>query len=91
MKKKTDDQLFKELRSNVTIIAFAMMTVAIITSFIPPLGDYWHQVVMFCLGLLLLGYCSQRYLQNNPKIRSALLWLALTLFLFGVVFLLLRL
>jgi hypothetical protein len=85
MKKKTDAQLFKELRINVIIIGLAMIIIFVVGIFMIDLGDYWYRFVLLIGGLLLLSYAFQKYLQEHPKVRIALMCILIILALLGVI------
>jgi hypothetical protein len=90
MKKRTDAQLFKELRIIVLIIGVAMIIVFLATTFVftEPLGDYWYKFVLLALGFLLIIYSLQKDLQENPKAMKIVMWILLILALLGIVVLL---
>ena len=83
MPKKTEAELFKELRINTLIIASAMIIIFIVTFFIESLGDTWYRVALLLGGLLLISFSFQKYLQENPKIRTIVMWILLALVVFG--------
>ncbi len=87
MKKRTDTQLFRELRIINYIFGLAMIIVFVVTTFIftEPLGNYWYGLVLLMLGILLISNASQKYLQEHPKVRIALIWILIILALLGVV------
>ena len=86
MKKKTDSQLFKELRIINYIFGLAMIIVFAVTTFIftEPLGDYWYEFILLFLGIMLISFASQKYFQEHPKARMALMWILTILALLGV-------
>lgn len=76
MAKKTDAQLFKELRINTIILAVMMILIFILTTFIfkDILEVIWYQFMLLLFGVLLLSHTFQKYFQDNPKIRSIIMW-----------------
>lgn len=85
MEKKTDAELFKELRINTLFVGVAIIIVYIVTVFTDSLGDYWYRMVLLFAGILLISYSCQKYLQEHPKIRTTLIWALLIFMLLGVV------
>jgi hypothetical protein len=85
MEKRTDAQLFKELRINTTIIALAMIIIFIVGIFMRDLGDYWYRFVLLIGGILLLSYTCQKYLNEHPKARAALLIILIILAILGLI------
>lgn len=85
MKKKTDSQLFKELRITTIIIALAMIIIFIAGFLMKDIGEYWYRFVLLITGLLLLSYAFQKYLQENPKIKTVLLIILIILALAGLI------
>jgi hypothetical protein len=85
MKKRTDAELFRELRIISIIFGIAMIIVAVVTIFMESLGDYWYRMVFFPIGFLLISFSSQKYLQEHPKIRAYLIGILIALSLLGVV------
>ncbi len=87
MKKKTDAQLFKELKIINYIFGLAMIIVFAVTTFIftESLGDCWYGFILLILGIMLISFSSQKYLQEHPKVRTALMWILIILVLLGVI------
>ena len=85
MKKKTDAQLFKELRIINLIFGLAMIIIFVAGFFMKDLGEYFYKFALLIIGLLLLSYASQKYLQEHPKVRNALMWILIILALLGAV------
>ena len=85
MKKRTDSQLFRELRINTNIIASAMIIIFIAGFFMRDIGEVWYRFVLFIAGVLLLSYTSQKYLQENPKVRIIIMWILFALMLLGII------
>jgi len=83
--KKTDAELFKELRINILIIGLAMIIIFIVTFFIESLGDTWYRAALLLGGLLLISYSFQKYLQENLKVRTIVMWVLLGLAILGVI------
>ena len=83
--KKTDAELFKELRINILIIGLAMITIFIVTFFIESLGDTLYRAALLLGGLLLISYSFQKYLQENLKVRTIVMWVLLGLAILGVI------
>jgi hypothetical protein len=85
MKKRTDAELFRELRIISLIFGIAMIIVAVVTIFMESLGDYWYRLVLFTMGFLLISYSSQKWLQEHPKVRVVIMWILVALMLLGVL------
>lgn len=62
MKKRTDVELFRELRIISLIFGIAMIIVAVVTIFIIYLLDYGYRLVLIVIGFLLISYSSQKWL-----------------------------
>ncbi|MFC1786422.1 hypothetical protein ACFLY8_00080 [Halobacteriota archaeon] len=85
MKKRTDAELFRELRIISIIFGIAMIIVAVVTIFMESLGDYWYRLVLFFMGWLLISFSSQKYLQEYPKVRVVIMWILVALTLLAVL------
>ena len=87
MNKKTDTQLFKELRINTLIIGILMIIIFLATIFIftELLEAIWYQFMLLIMGLLLISYSLQKYFQENPKVRSIVMIALLILVLLGFI------
>jgi len=85
MKKRTDSQLLKELRINTFILAVAMIIIFIVSFFLTDIGEYTYRFFLLILGLLLLSYSSQKYLNEHPKVLAWLLVILIIFALLGVV------
>jgi hypothetical protein len=87
MNKKTDAQLLKELSINVIVLAAVMIIIFIVTTFIFTgiLEEVWYRFMFLIIGLLLLSYSFQKYFQENPKVRSIIMWILLALVILGVI------
>jgi len=85
MKKRTDAQLFRELRINTTIIALAIIIIFIAGFFMKDIGEIWYRFILFISGMLLLSYTSQKYLQEHPKVRIIIMWILFALMLIGII------
>jgi len=83
MKKRTDTQLFKELRTLNYIFGLAMIIVFVAGFIMKDLGEYWYRFVLLITGFLLLSFASQKFLQEHPKVRIALMWILIILALLG--------
>jgi len=84
-RKRTESQLFRELRINTFILAIAMIVIFIASFFLKDVGEYMYSFFLLVLGLLLLTYSSQKYLQEHPKVIAALMIILIILALLGVV------
>lgn len=85
MKKRTDAELFRELRIISIIFGIAMIIVAVVTIFMESLGDYLYRMVLFVMGWLLISFSSQKYLQEHQKVRVVIMWVLVALMLLGVL------
>jgi len=85
MKKRTDSELFRELRIISIMLGIAMIIVSVVSIFMESLGDYWYRMILLTLGLLLISFGSQKCLQEHPKIVAYLMVILAALPLLGVV------
>lgn len=83
--KRTDTELFKELRVNTFILGVAAVIIFIAGIIWTELGTYWYNVVLLFIGILLISYAGQKYLQEHPKLRIALMWILALLVVVGIV------
>lgn len=83
-KKRTDAQLFKELRVMNYIFGLAAIIIAVVGFFWKDLG-FFYNMALFFIGLMLITYAGQRYFQKHPKVISALIWILLALAILGAV------
>lgn len=85
--KKTESQMFKELRINTLIVGIAMIIIFLVTTFIfkEALETTFYQGMFVILGVLLISYSLQKYFQKNPKIRNIALVILTILVLLALI------
>ncbi len=83
--KRTDTELFKELRINVFILGAVAVILFIAGIIWKDLGSYWYNIVLLFIGILLISYAGQKYLQERPKLRIFLMWVLALLVVAGIV------
>ncbi len=83
--KRTDSELFKELRINTFILGVAAVIIFIAGIIWTDLGSYWYNIVLLFIGILLISYAGQKYLQEHSKLRIALMWILALLVVVGIV------
>jgi len=83
--KRTDAELFKELRINVFILGVVAVIIFVAGIIWTDLGSYWYSIVLLFIGILLISYAGQKYLQERPKLRIFLMWVLALLVVVGIV------
>jgi hypothetical protein len=83
-KKRTDAELFKELRIMNFIFGLTAITIAVVGFFWKDLG-FFYNMALFFIGLMLITYAGQRFLQKHPKVITALIFILLALAIAGFV------
>jgi len=84
MKKKTDAQLFKELRRTSIIIGVVIVVSYFILTFTDSFSSSYNFIILL-MGIFSIIYGSQKYIQEHPKVRIALMWILIILALLGVL------
>lgn len=73
IKEKSDEELFRNLRTSTLTTGMVMVMVSVVTIFTKYLGEYWYRTILLFSGLLLVSYSSQKFLQEHPKFRNVLI------------------
>ena len=85
IKKRTDAELFRELRINTFMLGIAAVIIFVVGLIWTELGVYWYSIILLFIGILLISYSGQRYLQEHPKFKKVLMWVLSLLVIAGIV------
>ncbi len=83
--KRTDAELFKELRANTFGLGLIAIAIAITGLIWKGLEEIFYGFMLWLIGFLLISYSGQKYLQEHPKTRMIIMYVLIGLLVLGVV------
>ena len=83
-KKRTEKELFQRLRYDSITVGVALLVFLVFKIYTEFIDDQILKIALFVGGALLIYSSSQKYLEDHPKMRRALVWALIGVMMLGV-------